>query len=114
MLEQQVEAGHVPVPEVIQAVSGVVSMKTFGCTVCREATGRAHSEPLTTATAELIATLTAGEVKTPSFGQAEDQLAVWTLNAVVEQGGGVEVWLVLLLPHSELLTGQTLMLGGPR
>lgn len=114
MLQQQVEAGQAPVSQVVQAVSGVVSMKTFARTVCREATGRAQNEALTAAAAELMTALTAGEVETPPFGQAEDQLAVWTLDAAVQLGGAVRVRLVLLLPHLELLTGQTLMLGGPR
>lgn len=32
---------------------------------------------------------------------------------VAEQGGVVVVWLVLLLPDSELVTGESLMLGRP-
>lgn len=63
-------------------------------------------------------TLTAGKVKTASFGQTEDKLTVWTLDAVVAEqgggGGGVVVRLVLLLPDSELVTGESLMLGRPR
>lgn len=89
-------------------------MQTFGSTVDREPAGRAQSEGLTAASTELMLTLTAGEVKAASFRQAEDKLAVWTLDAVVAQQGAVVVRLVLLLPDSELLTGESLMLRGPR
>lgn len=42
-------------------------------------THRAQNEALTAAATELMTALTAGEVETTPFGQAEDQLAVWTL-----------------------------------
>lgn len=38
-LQQQVEAGHAPVPQVVQAVPGVVGVETFGPAAGRETAG---------------------------------------------------------------------------
>lgn len=38
-LQQQEQAGCAPVPQVVQAVSGVVRVETFGPTVSRKITG---------------------------------------------------------------------------
>lgn len=64
-----------------------------------------EAEDSTAAAAELMATLTAGEVKAAAARQTEDELTAGTLNAAVTEQGGVTVaQLVLLLPESELVT----------
>lgn len=106
-LQQQVEAAHGPVPEVVETVSGVVGMETSAPTVggepavlrrqrqfpnisCpqdvktspasgRTRTHRSQTEAAAAASAELMLTLAAGEVKTTPPRQAEDALAAWTL-----------------------------------
>lgn len=37
-LQQQVQAAHSPIPQVVQTVSGVVGVETFGPTLSRETT----------------------------------------------------------------------------
>lgn len=77
-----------------------------------EPAGRSWAEGLSAASTELVLTLGAGEVKTASSGDTEHTAAARTL----QQGGVLvlEVWLVLMLPDSELLTGHTLMFRRPR
>lgn len=105
------QAGHRPVPQVVQAVSGVVGMEASGRTLCREATGGSQSEASPAAATELMSTLRAGEVETSSSAQTEDGAAAWALDGGLQQGGADLV--LLLLPNLELLTGEFLMLGGP-
>lgn len=93
----------------VQAVPGVVGMETSGSTVGRDAAGLSQSKRSTAAAAELVETLGAGEVETSSFGQAEDELTPGTFDYVVHQGGVMAVLLVLVLPHLEIFTRQSLV-----
>ena len=107
------QLGRLLVPQVEEAVPGVVGVQPHLGAGGLPAALDAHLEGLLAAHAELVLALAAGEVHTPAPRQRVAELARRALDAVLAevtlQPGGLVVGVVVLLPFGKVLAADVLV-----